>query len=105
MSIQERYLDELDRLVDRLRSMSLVRLAAELPPFASRADAVRDLIAQVAVAALLSEGLPEREVPRLGDESVGDQLAVIGRDLMSACHDEEVLLGFADRFKELRLKL
>ena len=105
MSTRKEYMEELDRLVDRVRSMSLVRLAAELPPCASRADAVRALTSDVAAQALRSEGLPDRPVPVLGDESVGDQLAVVAHDLAVSCDDEVVLESFAKRFRELRLAL
>ena len=105
MGAEAAYRDELARLVDRLRSMSLVRLAGQLPPYSSRADAVRELIAEVAQSGLSWEGMTERPVPRLGDESVGDQLAVVGADLVAVCSDEAVLQSFSERFKNLRVAL
>ena len=85
--------------------MSLVRLAAALPPYGSRADAVRALIADLASESLRCEGLPERSVPVLGDESVGDQLAVIGHDFVAVCADDDMTLEFQTRMKELRVNL
>lgn len=96
---------ELELLVDRLRSMSLVRLAAALPPYESRADAVRALIADLATESLRCEELGERSVPVLGDESVGDQLAVIGHDFVAVCDDDGVMLAFQSRMKDLRINL
>ncbi|MGH8891822.1 MAG: hypothetical protein ACRDWY_00710 [Actinomycetes bacterium] len=76
------------RVTDRLRSLSLARLAGPVPPHASRADAAR------AVAQLMAEvaqGLADRhaarepswrELPVLSDLAVGEQVAVTGHDLL-----------------------
>ncbi len=76
--------DHVDRLADRLRSLSDVRLARPLPPYASRAEAAHALAQRLADAAARLEGLPVRPVPRLHDLAVGDQVAVTGHDLVSA---------------------
>ncbi len=73
-----------ERLSDRLRSLSDVRLARPLPPHASRADAAHSLAQLLADSAARLEGGPERPVPRLHDLAVGDQVAVTGRDLVAA---------------------
>lgn len=75
---------ELARVVDRLRSMSLARLAAPLPPYDSRADAAREIAQRLADAAADLAGDVRRPVPRLGDQVVGDQVAVTGHDLLDA---------------------
>lgn len=81
---RERVEVELARVVDRLRSMSLARLAAPLPPYDSRADAAHDLAQRLADAAAALAGQPCRPLPRLGDQVVGDQVAVTGHDLLAA---------------------
>lgn len=96
---------ELEMLVDRLRSMSLVRLAAPLPPNGSRADAVRALLDEFSLVTSSLEDVPVRRVPVLGDESVGDQLAVLGNDFLGACRDDALLDEFAAKLKALRVSL
>lgn len=116
---------EVRRLADRLRSLSDIRLARPLPPFASRADAAHDLAGWLAAA---GQGVEERTaphpprwraVPRLDDFAVGDQVAVTGGDLARAAAglapDEpvwtpagrrplgEVLADAARRLRDLRL--
>lgn len=79
-------LDELAaRVADRLRSMSLTRLARGA---ADDAHSAAQLLADIAADA---EGLPRRQLPRLGDETLGDQVAVVSHDLLRADPpDEEV---------------
>jgi hypothetical protein len=73
-----------ERLADRLRSLSDVRLARPLPPYASRAEAAHALAQQLADGAASVEERPARLVPRLHDLAVGDQVAVTGQDLVDA---------------------
>ena len=80
--LPERYAADLERTVDRLRSLALVRLGAEFHPEATRADAARDLVQQLADQAADLSATSRRTVPRLADSAVGDQLAVVGRDLL-----------------------
>jgi hypothetical protein len=77
------------RLADRLRGLSQARLAAPVPPHASRADAARAASQRLAEAA---QGLAARDdpaepgwrvLPSLGDFAVGDQVAVTGHDLLA----------------------
>jgi hypothetical protein len=75
---------QVERLSDRLRSLSDIRLARPLPPHASRADAAHALAQLLADGAASLEGGPVRPVPRLHDLAVGDQVAVTGRDLVEA---------------------
>lgn len=79
-----------DRLADRLRSLSDTRLARPLPPHSSRADAAHTLAQALAQA---DQGVEQRadpqppawrRVPRLHDFAVGDQVAVTGHDLVRA---------------------
>ncbi|MDQ1624647.1 MAG: hypothetical protein QOJ49_145 [Actinomycetota bacterium] len=81
---------EVERTADRLRSLSEARLAAAVPPYASRAGAGRAAAQALAVAA---QGIEERAgdapprwrtVPELSDFAVGDQVAVTGHDLLAA---------------------
>jgi hypothetical protein len=82
---------ELDDIVTTLRTMPAGRLAARLSgPINTRADAGRLLARTLAVAAqgieqADADGLPRwREVPRLPDLAVGDQLKVLAHDLAQA---------------------
>jgi hypothetical protein len=72
------------RVADRLRSLSDARLARPLPPHATRADAAHALAQQLADTCARLEGVPARPVPRLHDLAVGDQVAVTGHDLVAA---------------------
>ena len=82
--VARRYAVDLERTVDRLRSLSLVRLGAAFEPEPTRAEAARDLVQRLADEAADLSGEPRRTVPRLADSAVGDQLAVVGRDLLDA---------------------
>lgn len=76
--------DRLERLADRLRSLSDVRLARDLPPHGSRADAAHAFAQRLADAAARLQGEPARLVPRLHDLAVADQVAVTGHDFVAA---------------------
>jgi hypothetical protein len=108
MSASDRYAADLDRTVDRLRSLALTRLGAPFAPEPTRADAARDLVQRLADAAADLTGGPHREVPRLADSAVGDQLAVVGRDLADAALEAarlDVLEAAAEDLLALRRRL
>ena len=96
---------ELDRVVERLRTMSLVRLSAEWPPHASRAVAARELAQRLADLGADTGGWPSREVPDAGHAAVGDQVAVTGRDLLALDPPESVRADMAAMLREVRLSL
>jgi len=73
---------EIERTVDRLRSLSAVRLAAALPDGRSRAAAAFALAQVLADRAAGLEGQPVRRLPDLPDLAAGDVLAVCGHDLL-----------------------
>jgi hypothetical protein len=75
---------EVRALVARLRGFSVTRFASAAPPFATRGDAAHHLVTSLAAAAATAEGVPVRPVPRLGDFTLADQLAVVGTDLVAA---------------------
>lgn len=79
-----RFEADLRRTVDRVGTLGLPRLAAAFAPEPTRADAVRALVQHLADLAADLSGEPRRAVPRLGDQAVGDQLAVCGHDLAAA---------------------
>ena len=108
MSPADRYAADLERTVDRLRSLALHRLSADFTPEATRADAARDLVQRLADAAADLVGEPRRDVPRLADAAVGDQLAVVGRDLLDAADSAgraDALDGPAEALLALRRRL
>lgn len=77
----ERLILEASRTCDRLRSLSLVRLAAPLPDGRSRARAAFDLAQELADASFALAGRPGRALPDLADHAAGDVLAVCAQDL------------------------
>jgi len=109
-----RYEADLRRTVDRVGTLGLPRLAASFEPEGTRADAVRTLVQHLADSAADLAGEPRRTVPRLGDQAVGDQLAVCGQDLLVAAsaYDgpaapaaDAALADAADRLLDLRRRL
>lgn len=74
---------ELDLLNRRLRDLGPARLAAPGQAGAV-ADDARTLAQRLADAAAELLGEDPREVPRLGDHAVADQVAVVGRELLEA---------------------
>jgi hypothetical protein len=77
----ERLILEASRTCDRLRSLSLVRLAALLPDGRSRARAAFDLAQELADLSFALAGRPLQRLPELGDPAAGDVLAVCAQDL------------------------
>jgi hypothetical protein len=89
---------EVDRVADRLRSMSQARLAGmpaqpenNFPPYHGRAQAGRTLATELAHLARCLEAAasggtspPWLQVPELSDFAAGDQVAVAGHDLLAA---------------------
>lgn len=61
---------ELDRVVDRLRSMPLARLAVAAPLAWDTCQQIQAAIGD------------DRPVPRLADHAAGDQLAVVAQDAL-----------------------
>jgi hypothetical protein len=83
----ERLVLEASRTCDRLRSMSLVRLAAPLPDGRSRARAAFDLAQDLTDASFALAGAPGRALPDLADPAAGDVLAVCAQDLAEQVAD------------------
>jgi hypothetical protein len=83
----ERLVLEASRTCDRLRSMSLVRLAAPLPDGRSRARAAFDLAQDLADASFVLAGRPVQGLPDLADPAAGDVLAVCAQDLAEQVAD------------------
>ena len=88
-SLREDLDADVRRVTDRARNLSQARLAAPVGSHPSRAHAVRVVAQQLAEAA---QGIAAREdptepgwrdLPVLSDLAVGDQLAVVGRDLIA----------------------
>ncbi|MBM3688607.1 MAG: hypothetical protein FJW80_02940 [Actinobacteria bacterium] len=96
---------ELERVVDRLRSMPLGRLAAPRPPYASRAEGARALAQKLADMGARIGGWVPHLVPDAGDAAVGDQVALTGFDLLDLDPEADVLEAMAADLREVRLTL
>ncbi len=102
---------QLDRLVDRLRSMSLTRLAAPFEPEPTRTAAALALAQRLADAAATLEepGARRRQVPVVSPAAAGDLVAVTGGDVLAAAaggaSDQTVVAELTDAVRELRLRL
>jgi hypothetical protein len=75
---------QVERAVDRLRSLGPARLAASTASGATVADEAHRLAQRLADLAADCEGRLRRPVPRLADTAVADQVAVTGADLLAA---------------------
>ena len=98
-------LTEVDRVVDRLRSMPLARLAAPWQGHPSMADGARALAQRLADRGALLGGWPARDVPDVGDAAVGDQVAVASADLLALAPPNDVLADIAADLRGFRLSL
>jgi hypothetical protein len=96
---------ELGRVVDRLRTMPLTRLAAPWGDYPSRAAGARAVAQRLADRAADVSGAPHRPVPDVGDAAVGDQVAVTGRDLLSLGLSEDDLSAVTADLRDVRLTL
>ncbi|MGQ7294822.1 hypothetical protein [Quadrisphaera sp. KR29] len=108
-SPHERAERELGRVLTRLAALGpsrLSRSAGEGRP--APAELVRPALQELADAAAAAEGREPRSVPALADRALGDQLAVLGRDLLTAAAatgDDAALVRAADRLEALRRAL
>jgi len=84
---RQRLQADLTRTVDRLRTLGLARLEADFAPEPTRADAARRVAQHLADVTADLEGRPRRPLPVLGVQASGDQLAVVGHDLLAATSD------------------
>jgi hypothetical protein len=96
---------ELGRVVDRLRTMPLTRLAAPWGDYPSRAVGARALAQRLADRAADVSGSPHRSVPDVGDAAVGDQVAVTGREVLSLVLSQDDLAAVAADLRDVRLTL
>jgi hypothetical protein len=85
---------ELQRVVDRLRNMPLTKIQASAEVAHRTAQ---DLLA------LTSD--TQRELPRIADYACGDQLAVIGQDLLRTQMNEAAIAEATAALVELRRSL
>ena len=96
---------ELGRVVDRLRSMPLTRLAAPWTTFPSLAAGARRLAQDLADrGALLADHVPHT-VPDVGDAAVGDQVAVTGREVIDLSPSAADLAWMVQRLRDFRLSV
>jgi hypothetical protein len=104
----ERYAVDLRRTVDRLRAIGAARLAASFAPEPTRAEAAFALIEVMAERVAHVDGSEPRTVPRLADMALGDQMAVIGRELLIAARAQanpDILVQTADELLDLRRRV
>lgn len=100
------------RTADRLRTLSLVRLAAPAAQGASRAQAAFALAQELADRAAELAGGPRRALPVLPDSAVGDVLAVCVHDLVEQLQQAgpdspagSTCAEAVERLRELRAQL
>ena len=89
---------ELNRIVDRLRGMTMTRL----PASADLAHATAQRLLSMTIAA--GGSLPA-ELPRLGDHAAGDQLAVIAHYFMALKPSNDEVTAATELLTELRRSL
>lgn len=75
---------EADRVCERLRTMSLVRLAAPIGEASSRARRAFALAQELVDLAAAARGEDARSLPHLPDPAAGDVLAVAAQELLEA---------------------
>ena len=73
--------------------------------WAARGDAVHALVQRLADAGARAEGEPSREVPRLADTALPDQLRVVVADLVAAQPPADVLDQLAEDVHAVKLAL
>ncbi|MFJ2806449.1 hypothetical protein [Kitasatospora sp. NPDC087271] len=78
------FVEAVDSLADRFRSLPQSKLLGAVPGYESRAAAALALARRLAALALAAESGPDREFPDAGAFAAGDQLAVAGHDLAAA---------------------
>ena len=93
---------ELTRVVDRLRTVPLTRLAKPWAEFPSLAAGARALAQELADRGAAAAGFEQHVVPDAGDAAVGDQVAVTGRDYLGLGTLAD-LDWLAQRLREFRL--
>jgi len=93
---REDFEQQLERTVNRLRTMSLDKLSQ-----GNRVSDTRVVIQELADAGRHSLGLQSVVVPVLSEAALADQLAVIGAQLLAATSDE-VLESAARQLQHLR---
>lgn len=98
-------LTEVTRVVDRLRSMPLVRLAAPWEGYPSMAAGARALAQRLADRGAEVGGWPMREVPDAGVAAVGDQVAVTAADLLALDPPAQIVATAAADLRAFRLSL
>jgi hypothetical protein len=96
---REDFEQQLERTVNRLRTMSLEKLAQ-----GNRVLDTRAVIQVLADAGRSALSLAPLEVPVLSEAALADQLAVIGQQLLVATNDE-VLVSAARQLQHLRSTL
>jgi len=94
---------EVGRLADRLRSMPLTKLSAPWQESGSRAAAARELAQRMANDAADLAGVPRRGVPDVGDAAVGDQVAVVGAELVLLNPPADVVDSITEDLRRARL--
>ncbi|MBC3761601.1 hypothetical protein ACUN7V_06180 [Quadrisphaera oryzae] len=102
---RERAERELGRVLTRLAALGPTRLSRPADGGGpSPADAVRPVLQELADEAASAEGRVPVVVPVLEDRALGDQVAVLGRDLLDV-GDAAALERAAHRLEALRRSL
>lgn len=95
-------------MLTRVAALGPARLARPGPSGQTPADLARPLLQHLADTAARAEGQPQRTVPVLAPHAVGDQLAVLARDVLALADgplSADELHEVADRLTALRRAL
>jgi hypothetical protein len=95
---------ELDRVLGRLRALSLDRLQRSDPSGVSPAARAHDCAQRLADLAADAEGRDRRPLPRLAPHGVADQLAVTAHDVLGE-GDERTVVTAGELLTALRRAL
>jgi hypothetical protein len=98
----ESFAKAVDRLLKQVSHWEQPRWSAGNP---TKADLVHGLIQRIADLGAEAENRPHRQVPRLSDLILRDQLRVMADDLLAAAPPEERLKLAADEVDTLRRSL
>ena len=89
----ESFAKAVDRLLTQVSPWEQPRWSAGNP---AKADLIRELVQRIADLGADAEGRPHRQIPRLSDLILRDQLRVVADDLLAAASEAELRLAASE---------